>query len=66
MKRKDGKQRYIVLVTVSMTHEDGHVETKSNDFDFYSDDPERYLERYRNRLMWFGWHHVEFGKIREV
>lgn len=66
MKRKDGKQQYVVLVTVSMTHDDGQIETKSNDFEFFSDDPESYLERYRKRLKWFGWQIVEFGKIREI
>lgn len=66
MKRKDGKQQYVVLVTVSMTHDDGKIETKSNDFEFFSDDPESYLERYKRRLKWFGWQRVEFGKIREI
>ena len=64
-KTASGKKRYIVTVTVSGTPSNPN-ETHTFKQKFCSDNPTKYLENYRTRLLGFyGWAKAEFSELEE-
>jgi hypothetical protein len=59
-KTKKGKTRYTVMVRLT-----GKDEFRQVKHDFCSTNAERYLEKYKQKLMSYGWTEVKFSNLIE-
>jgi hypothetical protein len=56
-----GKKRYTATFFATGPHD----EQRTFEHDFCSANPEKYLERYRKRLIEYGWYTVKFVNLIE-
>lgn len=59
-KTKKGKTKYTVMVRLT-----GKDEFRQVKYDFCSTNAERYLEKYKQKLMSYGWTEVKFSNLIE-